>query len=78
MFWSKRSLPISERVMWSRCSIISMSVGLGVAESGADIWSVSRTEFVLTSAVLTACIWFRLNFGHWGVDIGKRSAHVTK
>ena len=50
--------------------MISMSVGLGVAESGADIWSVSRLELVLTSAVLTACIWFRLNFGHWGVDVG--------
>ena len=58
--------------------MISMSADLGVARSGAEIWSVSRTQFVLASAVLTACMWFRLNFGHWGVDIGKRSAHVTK
>ena len=56
MFWSKRSFPISARVVGSRCSMISMSVGLGMARSGAEIWSVSRTEFVLMSAVLTACM----------------------
>jgi len=58
--------------------MISMSIGLEEGVSGAMILSVSSTERRCVRAVLTACMWFRLYFGPWGVAMGKRSAHEIK